>query len=178
MAKKSGIHIKPSHEGLLHKDLGVGKDKPIPAGKLEKATHSKDPAVKKRAVFAENAKHWHHGKKHTPTKEYHKGPKHTGAAKHTDQPHPKTNPGFYDTEPHAPKEKIADKVPIQNASLGNDVPNIVPKTPGRFPGVSGEAHKFKGPVGVSHGYGHAAHQRQGHLRMSGVPKAHRIGGKR
>ena len=55
------IHIKKSHEGLLHKDLGVAAGKHIPAGKLEKAEHSTDTAVKKRAVFAENAKHWHHG---------------------------------------------------------------------------------------------------------------------
>ncbi len=55
-----GIHIKPSHKGLLHKDLHVASSKHIPEGKLAKAEHSKDPAVRKRAVFAENAKHWHH----------------------------------------------------------------------------------------------------------------------
>lgn len=58
--QKGGIKIKPSHKGLLHKDLGVAKDKPIPAKKLEKAEHSSNPAVKKRAVFAENAKDWSH----------------------------------------------------------------------------------------------------------------------
>jgi hypothetical protein len=63
------INIKPSHKGLLHKSLGVGKNKKIPAGKLEKATHSKNAAVKKRAVFAENAKHWNHrGKSHAERK--------------------------------------------------------------------------------------------------------------
>lgn len=55
------IHIKPSHKGLLHKDLGVPAGKPIPAGKLAAAKHSDNPAVRKRATFAENAKHWHHG---------------------------------------------------------------------------------------------------------------------
>jgi hypothetical protein len=59
-ARGGGIHIKKSHKGLLHKNLGVAADKPIPAKKLSKALHSSDPAVKKRAVFAENAKHWHH----------------------------------------------------------------------------------------------------------------------
>ena len=59
-ARGGGIHIKKSHQGLLHKNLGVSKGKKIPAGKLEKAEHSSDPAVRKRAVFAENAKHWHH----------------------------------------------------------------------------------------------------------------------
>ncbi len=56
----SGIHIKPSHKGLLHKDLGVKSSKPIPEAKLEKAKNSSDPAVRKRATFAENAKHWKH----------------------------------------------------------------------------------------------------------------------
>ena len=55
------IEIKKSHEGLLHKNLGVATDKPIPEAKLEKAENSSSAAVRKRAVFAENAKHWHHG---------------------------------------------------------------------------------------------------------------------
>jgi hypothetical protein len=54
------IKIKKSHEGLLHKELGVAEGKKIPAKKLEKAAHSSDPAMRKRAVFAENAKHWNH----------------------------------------------------------------------------------------------------------------------
>ena len=55
-----GIHIKPSHAGLLHKNLGIAQGKPIPAKALAKAKNSSNPAVRKRAVFAENAKHWHH----------------------------------------------------------------------------------------------------------------------
>ena len=54
------IHIKASHKGLLHKDLGVAQGSPIPAKKLAKAAHSANPAERKRAVFAENAKHWKH----------------------------------------------------------------------------------------------------------------------
>lgn len=57
---KGGIAINPAHKGLLHEDLGVASDKKIPAKKLEKATHSSDEAVRKRAQFAENAKNWHH----------------------------------------------------------------------------------------------------------------------
>lgn len=57
---KSGIHIKKSHEGLLHRDLGVPAGEPIPASKLSKAKNSPNPAVRKRAVFAQNAKHWNH----------------------------------------------------------------------------------------------------------------------
>lgn len=51
------IHIKPSHRGLLHKELGVPLGKPIPKAKIEKAAHSKNPAERKRAVFAENFGH-------------------------------------------------------------------------------------------------------------------------
>lgn len=54
----SGIHIKPSHKGLLHEDLGVPQGQPIPAAKLASAENSDNPAIRKRAVFAENAKSW------------------------------------------------------------------------------------------------------------------------
>jgi hypothetical protein len=54
------IHIKPSHKGLLHKDLSVAAGKPIPESKIQSAKNSSDPAVRKRATFAENAKHWRH----------------------------------------------------------------------------------------------------------------------
>jgi hypothetical protein len=56
--RQGGIQIKKSHKGELHKDLGVPAGHKIPAEKLAKAAKSKDPAVKKRAVFAENAKKW------------------------------------------------------------------------------------------------------------------------
>lgn len=39
-------------KGALHKELGVPMDKKIPKNKLEKATHSKNPLVKKRANLA------------------------------------------------------------------------------------------------------------------------------
>lgn len=54
------INIKPSHKGLLHKDLKVPQGQPIPAKKLAQARNSEDPAVRKRAIFAENAKHFKH----------------------------------------------------------------------------------------------------------------------
>ena len=57
-ARGGGIHIKKSHKGLLHKDTGTPAGKPIPEKKLEKEADSSDPAKRKRAVFAENAKHW------------------------------------------------------------------------------------------------------------------------
>lgn len=59
MAKKSKIHIKKSKVGSLHKALGVPKGEKIPASKLKiKSTDS--PAMKKKKVFAQNAKKWKH----------------------------------------------------------------------------------------------------------------------
>ncbi|HEX7552489.1 MAG TPA: hypothetical protein VF378_02970 [Geothrix sp.] len=57
------IHIKAAHEGRLHRDLHLPIGQPIPAAKLEEAIHSSDPAERKRAQFAKNAKHFHHPKK-------------------------------------------------------------------------------------------------------------------
>lgn len=153
------IKIKPSHKGLLHEDLGVAQGKPIPAGKLAKAKKSKNPAVKKRAVFAANAKKWHHG------------------AKHATQPHPETNPGYYDSEPHAPADKIADKPAYPTPTVGNRPSHIVPGAPGRFPGMGGQPHSMGKPPMQSHGYGHLGSQRHGHMRLSGHSGSHRIGKK-
>jgi hypothetical protein len=52
------IKIKPSHRGLLHKNLGVPEGEPISTEKLEKAKKGASKAVKKRIVFAENARKW------------------------------------------------------------------------------------------------------------------------
>lgn len=52
------IAIKPSHKGLLHKELGVALGKKIPASKLAAASKSASPAEQKRITFAENAKKW------------------------------------------------------------------------------------------------------------------------
>jgi len=53
------IHIKKSKVGSLHKHLGVKKGDKIPASKLkDKPGDSK--AVKKKKVFARNAKKWKH----------------------------------------------------------------------------------------------------------------------
>lgn len=60
MANDSGIHIKPSHKGLLHKMLGIPEGKPIPKSRLEAAAHSSNPTERKRAQFALNAEKWNH----------------------------------------------------------------------------------------------------------------------
>jgi hypothetical protein len=54
------IHIKPSHKGLLHKNLGISSKKGIPLKSLVKAKQSSSPAVRKRATFALNARKWNH----------------------------------------------------------------------------------------------------------------------
>jgi len=46
--------IKPSHKGLLHKDLGVPAGQKIGKARLEQAKQSSDPAIRKRANFALN----------------------------------------------------------------------------------------------------------------------------
>lgn len=54
------IKIKKSHKGLLHKELGVPAGKKIPASKLQAAKNSSNPAERKRANFAINAKKFKH----------------------------------------------------------------------------------------------------------------------
>lgn len=55
MAKNwiAGAIKKP---GALRKSLGVKKGEKIPASKLEKAEHSKNPTTRKRAALAETLK--------------------------------------------------------------------------------------------------------------------------
>lgn len=56
MKKHPYIDIKPSHEGRLHKALGVPEGQKIPVSKLDAAAHSKSPALRKEAQFALNAR--------------------------------------------------------------------------------------------------------------------------
>lgn len=51
------MHMK---KNALHKELGVKPGKKIPEAKLEKAEHSKNPKLRKRAVLAETLKGLHH----------------------------------------------------------------------------------------------------------------------
>ena len=47
------------HPGALHKELGVPEGKKIPASKLKKAEHSKNPKTAKRAHLGETLKKMH-----------------------------------------------------------------------------------------------------------------------
>ena len=62
--KNDGKFIQKMHmkKGALHKELGVPEGKKIPAKKLAKAEHSKNPKLRKRAVLAETLKGLHKGK--------------------------------------------------------------------------------------------------------------------
>jgi hypothetical protein len=51
-AKKMFIQEAIHHPGALHKELHVPEGKKIPAKKLNKATHSKNLLLKRRAILA------------------------------------------------------------------------------------------------------------------------------
>jgi hypothetical protein len=59
MEKKKWIKGAIKHPGALHKELHVKEGEKIPAKKLKKAEHSKDPTLRKRAVLAETLKKMH-----------------------------------------------------------------------------------------------------------------------
>ena len=52
--------VPASSKGALHKSLHVKEGEKIPAAKLEKATHSENPTMRKRAVLAETLSHMNH----------------------------------------------------------------------------------------------------------------------
>lgn len=47
-------------KGKLHRELGIPVDEKIPAKRLQEATHSRDPEVRRDAIRAETMKGWHH----------------------------------------------------------------------------------------------------------------------
>jgi len=52
MAEKKWIQKAIKHPGALHKELGVPMGKKIPAKKLNKAAHSKNKTLSRRANLA------------------------------------------------------------------------------------------------------------------------------
>ncbi len=57
--KKNWIQGAIKHPGALHEQLGVPKDKPIPAKKLEAAANSDDALKARRARLAMTLKGMH-----------------------------------------------------------------------------------------------------------------------
>lgn len=56
MPKDKWIQGAIKHRGGLRKSLGVPQGEKIPAAKIEAATHSKDPKVRKQANLAKTLK--------------------------------------------------------------------------------------------------------------------------
>jgi hypothetical protein len=61
--KKKWIQEAIKKPGALKKTLGVKKGEKIPAAKLEKATHSKNPTTARRARLAQTLRGMSKGKK-------------------------------------------------------------------------------------------------------------------
>ena len=59
-SSKKWIKNAIKNKGSLHKALGVPEGKKIPEKKLEKAEHSKDSLMRKRASLAETLKGFKH----------------------------------------------------------------------------------------------------------------------
>ena len=53
---KNWISDATKNKGGLHRSLGVPEGQKIPAGKIEKATHSDNPKVRKQANLAKTLK--------------------------------------------------------------------------------------------------------------------------
>ena len=61
MANKSGIHIKPSHEGLFtEKAKKAGRTVLQEARAVLKPGSHASKATTRQAIFAENARKWNH----------------------------------------------------------------------------------------------------------------------
>lgn len=58
-AKKNWIAGAIKKPGALHRALHVPQDEKIPESKLQKAEHSKNPLMRKRARLAETLKSFH-----------------------------------------------------------------------------------------------------------------------
>lgn len=56
--RKSGIKIKKSRQGSLRRQTGTKKGKKIPVSTLRRLKKSKNPATRKKANFALNARKW------------------------------------------------------------------------------------------------------------------------
>src|SRR6267142_7107849 len=86
---------------------------------------------------------------------------------------------FYSDEPAVAKGLMADKPPIQNASLGNKPNKIVDKKPGKLSGLASFTSKAKphaGSYAKVPAFGTKTKQ-PATLRMSGHSGAHRLGTK-
>ncbi len=70
--KKSKKWIQKAHikKGALHRALHVPEGEKIPESKMEKAAHSKNPAIRKMASLAETLKGFHKRRKNLSKRMY------------------------------------------------------------------------------------------------------------
>ena len=59
--KKSDTFHPGGEKGKLHRELGIPTDEKIPAKRLAKAEHSKNPEVRRDAIRAKTMEGWRHG---------------------------------------------------------------------------------------------------------------------
>lgn len=57
---KDPIHIQPSHEGRLHRALGLKEGEHIPLELLERKLKTAGPVLRREIEFAINERHWKH----------------------------------------------------------------------------------------------------------------------
>lgn len=57
----SGINLNPAHKGRFARDVGKKPGAKITAADIAKGKASSNPAERKRATFAGNARKWNHG---------------------------------------------------------------------------------------------------------------------
>lgn len=62
-SKKNPIKIKPSKKGTFRKATGTKDGEKIPQSEINAKKKSSDPAMRKKAVFADNAKRFKKGGK-------------------------------------------------------------------------------------------------------------------
>lgn len=84
--------------------------------------------------------------------------------------------GIYATQPLAKGKRIAATNPVGSVATGSMTPVIVPQHAGQIHGLGPVERPFGHPsVKGAHGFGHVAHMKHGHLRLSGMESAHRLG---
>ena len=84
--------------------------------------------------------------------------------------------GIYATQPVVKGKRITTANPVGKVALGSATPTIVPQHAGQIHGLGPVERPFGHPsVKGAHGWGHVAHMKHGHLRLSGFTGAHRLG---
>lgn len=85
---------------------------------------------------------------------------------------------LYSNTPVVPAKQIAGTNPVGTIALGAGMSPLTPKKQPTIHGLNVPPHTFRSPsIKGAHGYGHVAKLKQGHYRLSGVPTAHKLGGK-